>query len=585
MHSAEVQFVHFNDVYHVPPAGLLAGFLQLQRNFAASNPRAQTLTLFSGDAFSPSLEASVLKGEQICPVLDLVGVDIGCYGNHGTGREPRVATPAALLLLTGVPVFDFGDARLIDLSSRLKFPWLLSNAFHRPLGPTKRFLGSAQEYIVRQLDNGLRVGFIGLAGTDWPSNCEDLPPCEIESPVEVARRLARYLRFSEKCDLVIALTHMRVPEDMLVANATARGDSRVDLLLGGHDHDVIRRFAGDTDFKAENVEQGRKVSDIEVNGLVPDAEGDVRLVKSGTDWRGLSLIRLIVQRDDNGAVTGSTVKLRQYTDIQAAIAVPQVPLEIVKTLDTIHERVGTLVQKPLLHSAVPIDGRNFTIRREETNLGNMLADAVRALYGTDVGFFNSGAIRFDKILKATVPDCEPLRVRDVINICPFGNALLVKKLPGEIIRQSLENSVSDKHTDGRFLQISGLRIVASWHRPEGSRIIDVQLERSDGRLEPLDPRRMYTVAMPSFIAQGHDGFTWLPQLETIVNEEAGMTDTALLLDIFGHSEDPYGGDCESSSHALGVERARNLTIVGRSMSDSLPVVKPAVEGRIRFVDA
>lgn len=106
-----------------------------------------------------------MKGEQICPVLDLVGVDIGCYGNHGTGREPRVATPAALLLLTGVPDFDFGDARLIDLSSRLKFPWLLSNAFNRPLGPTKRFLGSAQEYIVRQLDNGLRVGFIGLAGT------------------------------------------------------------------------------------------------------------------------------------------------------------------------------------------------------------------------------------------------------------------------------------------------------------------------------------------------------------------------------------------------------------------------------------
>jgi hypothetical protein len=31
-----------------------------------------------------------LKGEQICPVLDLVGVDIGCYGNHGPSREPRV---------------------------------------------------------------------------------------------------------------------------------------------------------------------------------------------------------------------------------------------------------------------------------------------------------------------------------------------------------------------------------------------------------------------------------------------------------------------------------------------------------------
>jgi hypothetical protein len=80
------------------------------------------------------------------------------------------------------------------------------------------------------------------------------------------------------------------------------------LLLGGHDHDVIRRFAGDTDVKAENVEQGCKISDVEVNGMVPDAEGDIRLVKSGTDWRALSLIRLIVRRDGNGAVIGSTVK-------------------------------------------------------------------------------------------------------------------------------------------------------------------------------------------------------------------------------------------------------------------------------------
>ncbi|KAF4244271.1 hypothetical protein CNMCM8980_007208 [Aspergillus fumigatiaffinis] len=521
MESEEVQFVHFNDVYHIPPASLLAGFLQLQRNFAASNRRAQTLTLFSGDAFSPSLEASVLKGEQICPVLDLVRVDIGCYGNHD---------------------FDFGDARLVDLSSRLRFPWVLSNAFHLQLGETKKFLGSAQEYIVRQLENGLRVGFIGLAGTDWPSNCEDLPPCEIESPVEVARRLARYLRLSEKCDLVIALTHMRVPEDMLVANATASGYSRIDLLLGGHDHDVIRRFAGDTDVKAENVEQGCKISDVEVNGMVPDAEGDIRLVKSGTDWRALSLIRLIVRRDGNGAVIGSTVKLRQYTDIQAAIAVPQPPLNIIKTLDTIHERVGALVQKPLLHLAVPVDGRNFTTRREETNLGNMLADAVRALYETDVGFFNSGAIRSDKILRATVPEREPLRVRDILNICPFGNALLVKKLRGEIIRLSLENSRAG----------TGLR--------------DPVLSTSKWKDQT-----------------GHDGFTWFPQLETIVDEEGAMTDTALLLNIFGQGEESHRGD--SSSHALGIERARNLTVVGHSSSDSLPVVNPAVEGRIRFVDA
>lgn len=73
--------------------------------------------------------------------------------------------PWGLALTTTKTDFDFGDAKLIELSSQLKFPWLLSNGFHHPAGDRKRLLGSGQEYLVRHLDNGLRVGFIGLAGT------------------------------------------------------------------------------------------------------------------------------------------------------------------------------------------------------------------------------------------------------------------------------------------------------------------------------------------------------------------------------------------------------------------------------------
>ncbi|KAL4930746.1 bifunctional metallophosphatase/5'-nucleotidase [Aspergillus undulatus] len=560
MRTDEVQFVHFNDVYHVPSAAVLTRFMNLKREFAASNPTAQTLSLFSGDAFSPSLEAIVLKGEQAVPLLDIVGIDIGCYGNHD---------------------FDFGDARIIELSSQLKIPWLLSNAYHLPVEDQKRFLGSAQEYIVRELDNGLKIGFIGLAGTDWPSNCE-LAPCEFESPVEAARRLARHLRANERCDLVIALTHMRVPEDMAVANGTVDGESRIDLLLGGHDHEVLRRFAGDTDLAAQNVEQGRLVTEVEVEGKVPDAEGDIRLIKSGTDWRALSLIQLVVERDDQGAVVGSTVKLRQYTDIEAAIPAPQPEPKIVQVVKEIHDRVGNLVQKPLLRSDVPIDGRNSTIRSQETNMGNMLADVIRAFHDTDIGFFNSGAIRSDQILKATAPESEPLLVRDIINICPFGNSLLVKRLSGEVVRLALENGVSDMHTDGRFLQISGLRVVANWQQPEWSRIVDVLVERPDGSLEPLDPVRTYTVAMPSFIAQGYDGFDWFRDQEAIVGEEAAMTDAGLLLAVFGHGEESEGGS-ENSAHAQGIERARAVAVVDHSPVDSLPIVRPEVEDRIRFV--
>ncbi|KAL4954639.1 Metallo-dependent phosphatase-like protein [Aspergillus filifer] len=576
MRTDEVQFVHFNDVvsfiqphecprpnyrqYHVPSPSLLTRFLNLRRDFAASNPNSQTFTVFSGDAFSPSLEASVLKGEQALPLLDLIGIDIGCYGNHD---------------------FDFGDARLIELSNQLRFPWLLSNAYHLPVEEKKRMLGSAQEYTIRDLDNGLRIGFIGLAGSDWPSNCELLPPCDFEPPVDAARRLARHLRVNEHCDLIIALTHMRVPEDMAVANATTSGESRIDLLLGGHDHEVLRRFAGDSDVIAQNVEQGRKISEVEMDGTVPDTKGDIRLVKSGTDWRALSLIRLTVKRDEQGEVIGSTVNLCQYTDIEAAKPAPEPKSRVIEVIDQIHDRVGALVQKPLLRSAVPIDGRNGTIRSQETNMGNMLADAIRAFYDTDIGFFNSGAIRSDQVFKTTAPDGEPLLVRDIINICPFGNGLLVKRLPGQIIKLALENSVSDVHTDGRFLQISGLRVVADWKRPEGSRIVDVHVERPDGSSESLDPIRSYTVAMPTFIAHGYDGFTWFSQAETIVGEEAAMTDSGLLLAIFGHGEESSGGS--ESAHIIGIERARAQIVIGYNPSDSLPIVKPVIEDRIRFV--
>jgi 2',3'-cyclic-nucleotide 2'-phosphodiesterase (5'-nucleotidase family) len=107
--------------------------------------------------------------------------------------------------------------------------------------------------------------------------------------------------------------------------------------------------------------------------------------------------------------------VRQYTDIQVAVATPQPPTHVVEILQGIHDQVGKLVQRPLLHAATPIDGRNAMIRSQETNMGNMLADAVRAFYDTDIGLFNSGAVRSDRILGATELDGEPLLVRDIIS--------------------------------------------------------------------------------------------------------------------------------------------------------------------------
>lgn len=144
---------------------------------------------------------------------------------------------------------------------------------------------------------------------DWPSNCQHLPPAQFLSPVDVSRELARYLRTVQECDFVVAVTHMRLAEDLAVSRATAYGDDRIDLLLGGHDHNVVCRFADDTDENPEVILQGMTHSDyVNAEGKTINVEGDVRIVKSGTDWRSYSVVKLVVKREEEGKSSLQTVK-------------------------------------------------------------------------------------------------------------------------------------------------------------------------------------------------------------------------------------------------------------------------------------
>lgn len=108
--------------------------------------------------------------------------------------------------------------------------------------------------------------------------------------------------------------------------------------------------------------------------------------------------------------------MRQWSNIEGAASLVSIPTSgISALLDSIHSRVDALVQKPLLHSGTSLDGRGSVVRSEETNLGNMLANAVRAFYDTDIAFFNSGSIRCDQVLGPTIPNGSPLLVKDIIS--------------------------------------------------------------------------------------------------------------------------------------------------------------------------
>ena len=50
--------------------------------------------------------------------------------------------------------------------------------------------------------------------------------------MECSKTLVKLLKEQEKCDLVIALTHMRVPNEINLAEKVPE----IDMMLGGHDH-------------------------------------------------------------------------------------------------------------------------------------------------------------------------------------------------------------------------------------------------------------------------------------------------------------------------------------------------------------
>lgn len=107
--------------------------------------------------------------------------------------------------------------------------------------------------------------------SDWPSNRQHLPRgTDIVDPVQTAQEVAHILREREGADLVVAITHMRLEEDIKVSEACR---SSVDLILGGHDHDIV-------------------VHGANITVVNDDAEGDIRIVKSGTDFRTYSIVRL-----------------------------------------------------------------------------------------------------------------------------------------------------------------------------------------------------------------------------------------------------------------------------------------------------
>ena len=144
--APSIEILHFNDVYNIegqsrePVGGAPRFVAKVEELKKEIGP--ESLVLFSGDAFNPSLMSTVTKGKQMVPVLNASQIDVACMGNHD---------------------FDFGIDNLVSLAAGCHFPWLMSNVTYKPTG---RALAEGERTVVKTV-GGRRIGFIGVVEKEW----------------------------------------------------------------------------------------------------------------------------------------------------------------------------------------------------------------------------------------------------------------------------------------------------------------------------------------------------------------------------------------------------------------------------------
>jgi 5'-nucleotidase len=173
-------------------------------------------------------------------------------------------------------------------------------------------------------------------------------------------------------------------------------------------------------------------------------------------------------------------------------------------------------------SNVDLDARSAVGRNQETNVGDLIADAFRASTRADVALMNGGSIRADEIISA-----GPLTRRDVLSILPFKNKVVKVEVSGKTLREVLEHGVARSAEDaepGRFPQVSGIRFTFDGRRPPGSRIVDLSVNG-----KPLDEKKIYTLAASDYVAiDGGDGYAMLKTARVLIPRERGQFDSDVL---------------------------------------------------------
>ena len=287
----------------------------------------------------------------------------------------------------------------------------------------------------------------------------------------------------------------------------------VDIVLSGGGHELMadtddRLVPGDTRAitgmpQFVNGADGRAVAVVtsnfgnryvgELNFTIDDTTGAV----TGID--GSRLLRVSGAAADSDRVTGDSFLRTAVVDpVKAYIGVLNATV------------IGTseVVLTGLQRGAPGAPGSFLAgVRNAETNLGNLVSDAVRRAGAATVAIQNGGGIRSDI-------NAGPVTVGETFDVLPFTN--LVRRAPSvnatqlkAILEHSVATASPSGAVNGRFAQVSGMRVVYDTSRAAGSRVVKVTLDDGTVLIDAgavVAGAPTFSLATIDFTAAGGDGY-------------------------------------------------------------------------------
>lgn len=437
--SSTITIVHTNDTH----ARLLEGdydgmgFAKIAtkaKEIKANNPNV--LFLDAGDVLHGLPIATISKGEKVVELMNLMGYDAMVPGNHD---------------------FNYGTDRLLELAQKAKFPVIAANVKKQEDGSDV-----LKPYIIKEL-NGMKIGIFGITTpeTKYKSHPKNTEGIDILDPVKAAEEVVKELK-EQEVDVIIGLSHVGLDEDSEVKSSdVAEKVEGIDIIVDGHSH--------------HELPEGKLV-------------GNTLIVQAGEYDKNLGIVNIEVK---DGKVVSKKASL--FTKEQAAEL--EEDAEVKAFIEQIEQANNEVTSVVVGETKVKLDGERAQVRGGETNLANILTDAMIKASGAELAITNGGGIR------ASI-NAGAITKGDIIKVLPFGNQLNVLEVKGEDIVKALEHGTSSyPEIKGAFPQVGGMTFTLDLSKEVGSRVTDVMIQG-----EPVDLNRNYKLATNDFVAAGGDGY-------------------------------------------------------------------------------